>query len=106
MMELYRFLMDDFLIQYCQKLGKADFKTRFEDYSPNRKAKREYLNRSLSTDLTRKLSGYFERKVEIPRIRHGSRQTIETLINEEAYLLARFLRKEQPSWIPRISNLP
>jgi len=73
MMELYRFSMDDFLIQYCQKLGKADFKTRFEDYSPNRKAKREYLNRSLTTDLTRKLSGYFERKVEIPRIRHGSR---------------------------------
>jgi len=62
-MELYRYFIDDFLIQYCQKLGKADFKTRFEDYSPNCKAKREYLNRSLTTDLTEKLSGYFERKL-------------------------------------------
>jgi hypothetical protein len=26
-------------------------------------------------------------KVEIPRIRHGSRQSLDTLINEEAFLL-------------------
>jgi len=41
-----------------------------------------------------KLNKYFESKVEIPRIRAGKRQTIETLINEEALLLAKFLRNE------------
>ena len=31
------------------------------------------------------LDELFEGMVEVPRIRHGSRQTLETLINEEAY---------------------
>jgi hypothetical protein len=38
-------------------------------------------------------------------MRHGSRQTIDTLINEEACLLARFLRNEKERWIPRITDL-
>jgi hypothetical protein len=33
--------------------------------------------------------------VEIPRIRHGKKQTVETLINEEALLLAQYLRDER-----------
>jgi hypothetical protein len=40
--------------------------------------------------------------VEIPRIRVGKRQTIETLINEEALMLASYLRGERTTWIPRI----
>jgi hypothetical protein len=32
--------------------------------------------------------------VETPRIKVGKMQTIETLINEEALLLAKYLRKE------------
>jgi len=51
------------------------------------------------------LNSLFNRKVEIPRIRHGKRQTIETLINEEALLLAKFLRNENNKWIPRITEL-
>jgi hypothetical protein len=43
--------------------------------------------------------------VEVPRIRHGSRQTVETLINEEALLLAKYLRDERDTWGPRISIL-
>jgi hypothetical protein len=35
----------------------------------------------------------------------GKRQTIETLINEEALLLAKFLRDEKETWTPRISIL-
>jgi len=38
------------------------------------------------------LNQYFESKAEVPRIRVGKRQTIETLINEEALLFAKFLR--------------
>jgi hypothetical protein len=40
--------------------------------------------------------------VEVPRIRHGSRQSLETLINEEALLLAKYLRDEGKTWIPRL----
>ena len=47
---------------------------------------------------------YFESKVEVPRIRHGSRQTLGTLINEEALLLAKYLRGERKAWVPR-SNI-
>lgn len=39
---------------------------------------------------------YFETKINVPRIRHGKHQTLETLINEEAYLLAKFLGNEKP----------
>jgi hypothetical protein len=39
------------------------------------------------------------------RIRIGGRQTIETLISEEALLLAKLLRDERKTWIPRIAAL-
>ena len=35
-------------------------------------------------DFIKKLNKYFETIVEIPRIKVGKRQTIETLMNEEA----------------------
>jgi len=41
--------------------------------------------------------------VEIPRIKYGRRQTLGTLINEEALLLAKYLRDEIDAWKPRIS---
>jgi hypothetical protein len=40
--------------------------------------------------------------VEIPRIKVGDRQTIETLINEEALLLAKHLKSEKELWVPRL----
>ncbi|MEM2936703.1 MAG: CRISPR-associated endonuclease Cas1, partial [Candidatus Bathyarchaeia archaeon] len=103
--ELYRYLIDDFIIQYSKDLKVKDFITKCEDFSKNRVGKRMYLNDSLTTDLTHKLYSYFESKVEIPRIRHGKRQTIETLINEEALLFAKYLRNEYDSWNPRIPIL-
>jgi hypothetical protein len=51
---------------------------------------------------TPKLNEYFETNLEIPRIKVGERQTIETLISEEALLLAKYLRNEKKDWIPRI----
>ena len=39
---------------------------------------------------------------EIPRMKVEKEQTIETLTNEEALLLAKFLRNETDSWYPRI----
>ena len=51
----------------------------------------------------KQLYKYFEFEVEVPRIRIGKKQTIETLINEEAFLLAKFLRDERKMWSPRIA---
>jgi hypothetical protein len=73
-----------------------------EDFSKNRKGKREYLNDFLTRNLIKSLSEYFQTKVEIPRIRVGKKQEIETLINEEAMLLGMYLRNERKDWIPRL----
>jgi hypothetical protein len=35
-------------------------------------------------------------------MRYGNTQAIDTLINEEALLLAKYLRNEKRVWIPRI----
>ena len=51
------------------------------------------------------LNGLFNREVEIPRIKHGKKQTLDTLISEEALLLAKFLRNERKEWIPRLPNV-
>jgi hypothetical protein len=48
---------------------------------------------------------YMERKVDIPRMRVGNVQTLETLISEECLLLAKYLRNEKKEWIPRIAEL-
>jgi hypothetical protein len=77
-----------------------------EDFSTNRKRKREYLNDCLTHGLIRSLNEYFQSKVEIPRIRMGEKQELETLISEEALLFTMFLRNERQSWKPRILELP
>jgi CRISPR-associated protein Cas1 len=102
LMELYRYLVDDFIIQYAKALGKSDFELNQEDFSSKRKGKREYLKKDLARDMMKKLNSFFESKVEVPRIKHGNKQEIESLLNEEAMLLAKFLRGEGNSWIPRI----
>ncbi|MDH5688009.1 MAG: hypothetical protein OEZ48_09145 [Candidatus Bathyarchaeota archaeon] len=68
-----------------------------------KKGKREYLNGSKTRELIRELYDLFESMVAVPRIRIGKRQSVETLIREEALLLAKFLRKERKTWIPRLA---
>ena len=102
--ELYRHLVDDFVIQYCQSLRKRDFTVKSESLSVKKVGKREYLNDADTGDLMRALNRFFEDMVETPRKRVGRRQTIETLINEEALLFARYLRYELKSRITRIST--
>jgi len=51
------------------------------------------------------LNSLFESEVNIPRIRYGKKQTLDTLISEEALLLAQYLRNEKKSWFPRIIRL-
>ena len=42
--ELYRYLVDDFVVQFCQSLKEKDFMVKSESVSRKRKGKREYLN--------------------------------------------------------------
>jgi hypothetical protein len=55
--------------------------------------------------FTSELNDYFLTTVDVPRIKVGTQQEIESLINEEAQLLAKFLRGERPTWIPRVAEL-
>ncbi len=102
--ELYRHLIDDFVIQYCQKLKTKDFAVKTESLSRKKDGKREYLNDTDTRDLMKTLNLYFESMVEVPRTSVGKRQTVETLINEEALLMAKLLREECEIWIPKITT--
>jgi len=86
-------------------MKNAYFVIKTESLSRDKKGKRQYLNDLKTADLMRKLNLYFEGKVEIPRIKHGKKQTLETLINEEALLFAKYLRDEGETRIPRIPFL-
>jgi CRISPR-associated protein Cas1 len=98
--ELYRYLIDDFVFDYVQGLRLSDFTTK-EVQVRSRKGRREYLNDAKTKEMMRELNDYFDTKIELPRIRSGKRQRIETLINEETLLLAKYLRNENTVWIPR-----
>jgi hypothetical protein len=50
----------------------------------------------------KELDDYFELIIEVPRIKVGKKQKIETLINEEALLFAKYLRDERKTWNPRL----
>ena len=100
--ELYRYLIDDFVIQYCQKLKPRDFAAKTETFN-SKKGKRIYLKRPLMNDLTDKLNAYFGEKVDVARVNFGKKQELESLIEEEANLLGRYLRNEKKSWKPRIA---
>ena len=102
-MEIYRYMIDDLLIDYCITLKGKVFIIKTENISSKKVGKREYLNSIQTRDLIKKLEIYFETTVEVPRIKIGQKQTIYTLINEEAQLFAKFLRNERKIWIPRLT---
>jgi len=93
------------VIQFSLRLSKRDFITKTEQFSSKRKGKRQYLNDNKTMDLMRDLAQYFEKQVNVARIRHGKKSSLETLIYEECYLLAKYLRNERKEWKPRIVTL-
>lgn len=105
LMELYRYLIDDLLIGFSQTVTAKDFTFKTEWFSANRFGKRQVLSREKTRELTERLNEYFNSKVDVPRIRHGKTQTLETLINEEALLIAKYLRNEKQEWKPRLPSL-
>jgi len=101
-MELYRHLIDDFLIRNCQKLTRKDFCLK-PVIIGRKKGKRMFLKDEIASSLVNRLHDYFMLKVKVPRIKRGMKQEVETLINEEAMLIGKYLRDERKEWIPRIA---
>jgi hypothetical protein len=102
--ELYRYLIDDFLIGYCKRISKRNFGMKAESGSHGKRSKREYLTDSEIKVLLGELNRFFETRVEVKRIRNGEHQTLETLINEEALRFAKYLRGEAKDWKPRVPD--
>ena len=103
--ELYRYLIDGFVVDYCQGLKKKDFTSKSESVSRSRRGKREYLNDKKTREFMVLLDDFFESTVDVSRRKHGDRQALSSLINEEAMLLGKYLRKEEEKWIPRIPDI-
>lgn len=103
--ELYRYLVDDFLIDYARKISPKEFVLKEEEFSSTKKGKRQYLNDEIQRDYVKRINAYFLSKVKVSRIRRGGHQEIETLINEEAMLFAMYLRGERSTWVPRLVEL-
>jgi CRISPR/Cas system-associated endonuclease Cas1 len=103
--ELYRYQIDDYLIERCRKMRKKDFVVITDFMMHLKMGKRIHLCEYEADGLAEGLNGLFERVVEIPRIRQGGRQTLDTLISEEALLLAKYLRNERKKWNPRFPKI-
>ena len=66
--DLYRYLVDDIVIEYSRKLTEKDFIFKTEMYA-NKKSKRQYLNEIKTRELTKRLNALFKSMVKIPRIK-------------------------------------
>ena len=64
--------------------------------------KKIHLCEYKTDDLADGLNNLFDKMIEITRIKHGNKQTIDTLISEETLLFAKYLRNERREWNPRI----
>jgi CRISPR-associated protein Cas1 len=103
--ELYRYLIDGFLIERCHKLRKKDFVLVTDFMMHLKMGKKIHLKEYETDSLAEDLNAFFERMVDVERIKVGKRQTIDTLINEEALLFAKYLRNERKDWSPRTPAL-
>ena len=103
--DVYRYLIDDYLIERGKKLRKKDFVVVTDFMMRLKMGKRIHLCEYETDSLADGLNNLFKRQIEIPRIKHGKRQTLDTLITEEALLLAKFLRNEKKEWVPRITMI-
>ena len=73
-----------------------------EPLSRSKQGKRVYLNDEKTRNLANNIDEFFESEIIIPRIQVGNKQTINTLVNEEALLLVKILRDELKIWLPSV----
>lgn len=90
--EIFRGLIDEFLIVYAQKLNEDDFE---------RKGDRMFLKRKESYKMIKAINELFDKRIEHQRIKKfGKYSTIRTAIREEPIKLAQYLRREKGSYEP------
>jgi hypothetical protein len=101
-MELYRYLIDDFVIDYCRDLTSRDFSAMREMHGV-KMAKRIFLIDELTDDCVGKLFKFFEKKFPIPSVRRGSRIKLNTIIAKEPFRMWVYIvRTNKGEWIPKI----
>lgn len=106
MMELYRYLIDDFLLERRMKFHKKDFVLKTDTEIKLRLYNKRFVLTDYETHgLTEDLFKFFERYVSVKRVNHGDRQTVDSLITEESKELARYLRNEIREWQPRMVEI-
>ena len=82
-----RYLIDDFLINYSQKLTQEDFEHRDE---------RVFLKQKESYKMIKAINELFDKRIEHLRIKkYGKHSKIRTVIREEPVKLAQYLRGEK-----------
>ncbi len=69
--ELYRYMIEDFMIERCRKMRKKDFVVVTDFMMRLKMGKRIHLCEYQADGLPEGLNGLFERMVEVPRIRQG-----------------------------------
>ena len=90
--EIFRGLIDEFLIDYSKGLSEESFE---------RKGERMFLKRKESFKLIKALNGLFDKRIEHQRIRRiGERPRIRTAIRQEPIKLAQYLRGEKENYMP------
>jgi hypothetical protein len=98
-------MIDDYLIERGTKLRKKDFVVVTDFMMRLKMGKRIHLCEYEADALADGLNKLFEKRVEIPRIKNGKSQSVDTLITEEALLMAKFLREERKEWNPRLATI-
>ena len=102
MEELYRYQVDEYVLEYVQVLSSKDFIAKDESAIAPRKGKRIYLNDKKTNHFMKGVKEVFKSDVKASTIRAGGKKKrLETLINEEALMLGKYIRDEKSSWVPR-----
>ena len=96
--EIFRGLIDEFLIEYAKKLSEDDF----ED-----KNGRTFLKRKESYRMIKAINELFDKRIKHQRIKkYGEHSKIRTAIREEPMKMAQYLRGEKEKYEPiKVSGL-
>lgn len=70
--EIYHYLIDDFLLDYCRGLRVKDFIEKSVVANRNKMGKREYLRDKLTKGLMKDLEGLFKSKLIFPESKLGT----------------------------------
>ncbi len=90
--EIFRGLIDEFLIDYGQRLNENSFENKGE---------RMFLKQKESYKMIKVINGLFDKRIKHQRIKkYGKHSKVRTVIREEPIKLAQYLRGEKENYEP------